>query len=406
MGDVCPWILHEQPKSLNGKRRTSDVEDYDYSASMTQGPGPGGLRGVVVDVLSKTYPGRLLSAEFRLRDWRSLKDSYDCSVDDVVPEVPELEEERPRSQVKLARLLRPDQEAALDFLLESEAISKAQDCHFKAFVRMKPKISVGWYARLRHEFPLNNLRSELFKLNCGNVLKVLTTPGLVTEVEDPEREGMARVTLVWDLSSGAFSLNVERSRLEIAFKTLGGIRLGGAVRLLRRDAANFIDTTDVGVVTRLDDAGVNLEVCFPQCLCWKGACGMVVPANEDLKYTCAELRLSVRYELRGSICAQKMGWGKTPLMVALMKKQWEEAGAAASSSTESPQRSTSLVVVPPKIFRQWVNELRTWLGAPQGRMRTPWGASWILTADGMTVWAPVDMAAFKERPAEQVLFRV
>jgi len=92
-------------------------------------------------------------------------------------------------------------------------------------------------------------------------------------------------------------------------------------------------------------------------------------------------------------------------MVALMKKKWEEAGAAASSSAAPPCRSTSLVVVPPKIFRQWVNELRAWLGAPQGKMRTPWGASWIVTAVGMTVWAPVDMAAFKEQSAEQVEFR-
>jgi len=406
MGDVCPWILHEKPTSLQGKKKTSTVEDYDYSTSMTKESGPGGLRGVIVDVLSKTYPGRLLSAQFRLRDWRSLKDSYDCSVDDVAPEVPELEEAGPRCQVKLARQLRPDQEAALDFVLESEATSKAQDCHFKAFVRMEPGFTKDWYARLKLGFSLKCLSPEFLTLNGAGVLKVLTTPGLVTEIESPELGDMALVTLVWDLNNGAFSLRVKRCRLEFASKPLGGgIGLGSTVRLLRPNAANSIDTKDVGIVTLLDDTGVNLEVCFPQCFRWKGSCGMVVSVKEDLKYTCAELRISVRYELRGSICAQKMGWGKTPLMVALMKKKWEEAGAAASSSAAPPCRSTSLVVVPPKIFRQWVNELRAWLGAPQGKMRTPWGASWIVTAVGMTVWAPVDMAAFKEQSAEQVEFR-
>ena len=52
------------------------------------------------------------------------------------------------------------------------------------------------------------------------------------------------------------------------------------------------------------------------------------------------------------------------------------------------------MIVPPKLFRQWVNELRAWLGMKSGM------DAWMTSPCGISVWAPVDMTAFKATDAE------
>jgi len=87
-----------------------------------------------------------------------------------------------------------------------------------------------------------------------------------------------------------------------------------------------------------------------------------------------------------------MGWGKTPLMLALIKHQCEVAVAEG-------RRSTSLVIVPPKLYRQWVGELKEWLGALA--CVNSGGGTWLRTVGGgITVWAPVDMRSFSGLDAE------
>jgi SNF2 family DNA or RNA helicase len=395
MNDIPPWNLCDKPSFFYSKSGNVACKDYDYSTSMAVGESH--LRNVVLDVLGSTHPGTLVRAEFRLRDWDTLKAELDGDVNEAVHEISELKEALPAPKVRLARTLRPDQQQALRFVIDSEESAKKQTCCFKAFVRMDPEISVGWQVVLKKSFKVNTLNSgqrwELEGLTSAKLLRVLTEPGVVSEIDLP------RVTVGWFLDGSSFSLRVHRSDLEFASKSSGAVFVGRNVHLLRPDASYHISTKDVGVVTSLDKDG-RLEACFPQCFHWKGDCNMVTTTSEELKCACAELSITVTYELWGSICAQKMGWGKTPLMAALMKHKWDESNAACSSMDPRP-RSTSLVIVPPKIFRQWVNELRSWLGV-DSRRRLPWGASWIKTTDGLTIWAPVDMAAFKERSAEQV----
>ena len=61
---VSPWHLHEKPTALYTSSQESRPADYDYSDSMERETSH--LRNVVYDVLSKTHPGVLVRAEFRL----------------------------------------------------------------------------------------------------------------------------------------------------------------------------------------------------------------------------------------------------------------------------------------------------------------------------------------------------
>jgi SNF2-related domain/Ring finger domain len=383
---VSPWKLNEMTNSLYTISRGTCISDYDYSDSMNGEAQD--LREVVYDVLSTTHPGTLVRAEYRLCAvpplWRGTNEGVHL--------LQSLEEGLIGPEVRLAKTLRPDQQAALRFVVDSEKTPKVQKCLFKAFVRASlPSLSVGWYARLKTDGCLflltKETKAQLARQSITRVLHVLSKPGLITCVANPERGERSLLAVGWTFPCGtSLSLAIERCSLEAASPSVSGALFPGSrVRLRNGDPSFLIGTDDVGVLTKYDADG-DAEACFPQCFLWRGRSSDLVE-TKDTFLPCAEVRISVEYRLFGSVCGQKMGWGKTPLMVALMKHKFEEASARK-------RRSTSLVIVPPKLFRQWVNELREWLGFPAGT------DSWMTTPDGMTIWAPVDMAAFKDKDPE------
>lgn len=358
---------------------------------------------IIPAVLCFMYPGTLKKVEFRLVSKNALPDIFLGPVNDAVHEIPQLDVSHPGPTVQLARMLREDQKAALGFVVESEKGVK-QMCKIKAYVCMNLQLSVGWYAKIKDSFSpdclTSDMRNDFLTLTSARMQKVLTEPGMVTEILYPEKGERARVTLGWRWNGVSFSLTLFMSNLESASKPSAGLLKGGNVQLLRPDAFHCISTEDVGVLTQFPDEG-EVEVCFPQCFHWRGDRKLVAPCPRALEKTCAEICITAEYQIWGSISAQEMGWGKTPLMAALMKYKWQQARAASSSSDQC-HRSTSLVVVPPKVFRQWVNELRSWLGVAKENGTQPWGASWIKMLDGLMVWAPIDMAAFKKHSGAEV----
>ena len=381
---MSPWCRQEKIVALYSSTQGSrSTTDYDYSASMT---GPNShLRDIVYDLLSKTHKGELIRAEFRLVAESEILVWGETF--DGVHLIPKLDEGLRGPAVKLAKTLRPDQESALQFVVESERVPKLQRCNFRAFARMpQPPLVEGGYACLKPSFSPNALGLEskaVFNRQCREQLsQVLADSGRIIGIANPEMGGGGMVTLSWSHPSDkAKSLNLTMHCRHVEAQSLPGrLSPGGHVRLLRPDHFWQIGAEDVGILMRRTDQQV--EVCFPQCSRWRGE-------EKDLVVTSAvakcgvEVRLCVEYRIFGSICGQKMGWGKTPLMVALIKHMSEASG----------ERSTSLVIVPPKLFRQWVNELQSWLGLPPGT------GAWMTTPDGaLSVWAPVDMAAFKEDP--------
>lgn len=386
---VSPWHLHQTPAILH--TCSKNLAKYDYSASMDREKSH--LRNVVYDILSRTYPGVLVRAEFRL-----------CAAppppgprNEAVHHIPQLEEGLLGPPVQLAKTLRPDQQAALRFVVDSESAGKTQRCLFRAFVRMRPPpLVVGGHARLNAGFCPNQLcsmvRLEFNKQSRDRMQQVLGAPGLVTSIDGPDWGDTAVVTVAWSFADGtSFSLFQPKSRLEAVSLPSARFFLGRLVRLRRSDELHRIGVEDVGFLTKYG-ADDSVEVSFPQCFRWQGRASDLALTSGDLKLRCAEVRVAVEYRLFGSICAQKMGWGKTPLMVALIKHKDLEAAA-------HQRRSTSLVIVPPKVHRQWVNELRAWLGAKPG---TSWDdrlnehtTAWMVSPCGILVWAPVDMRAFK-----------
>jgi len=385
---VSPWHLREKVTTLYTRSQVGSFADYDYSNSMDREMSH--LRNVVYDLLSKTYPGVLVRAEFRLCAALPLRGAFN----EAVHHIPQLEEGLPGPPVQLAKTLRPDQQAALRFVVDSENAAKTQRCLFWAFVHMPPPpLVVGGYARLKDSFLPTKLsvqkKREFDKLPCDRMRQVLTDPGRVTSIQNPDwGDDRCIVKVEWSYPDGSsFSLTLLRRSLTAA-SVPGCFFPGGHVRLRRSDALHRIDVEDVGVLTKFG-TDLSVEVCFPQCFRWLGRSSDLEFIRDDaLRLSFAEVRVAVEYRLFGSICAQQMGWGKTPLMVALIKCKCQEAAA-------QQQRSTSLVIVPPKLFRQWVNELQMWLGAKPG------ANAWMVSPCGITVWAPMDMTAFKATDAEK-----
>ena len=373
---VSPWRLRQNVTTLyTNSSQGGCLSDYDYSFAMDREISH--IRNVVYEVLSKTYPGVLVRAEFRL----CAEPPFFETVNKAMHNIPQLEEGLSGPPVQLAKTLRPDQQAALRFVVDSENSAKTQRCRFLAFVRMQsPALVVGRHARLKSSFSPADLfpymRREFNKQHRDRLLHVLSAPGLLTSMHG-ECDDMTYFTVAWNFPDGSsFSLDVRKRSLDVA---------NVFVRLRRSDALHCIDVDDVGILTK-SGADDSVEVCFPQCFRWLGRRSDLVETTDAL-LSCAEVRVSVEYKLFGSICGQQMGWGKTPLMVALIKYKCQEA-------TAQQRRSTSLVIVPPKLFRQWVDELRVWLGARPGK------DAWMVSPCGITAWTPVDMTAFKATTAE------
>ena len=359
------------------------------------------LRQAVESMLTHLEPGTLVEVQYRLCEQRP----------PLLAPAPHLEL-HPLSQLsppsdaaaaalpspRLAKTLRPDQLEALRFALASELQPKPLLCRFHASMSMPSllPLGVGCQVHLAPAFsPMSHLSGDgrywFQRLRKEQLLRMLSTAGTVRHVVVSDLGAhLDRLTVFWE---GLPDFVLARAALEVTHcPQHGRFVIGGLVRLLEDDVESFIARDDVGVLTGLP-GDEQARVCFPQCPTWEGPRSALVVTREPL-LRFVELRLTVRYELRGSICAQAMGWGKTPLMAALLES------ARGGGGGEGPS-SASLLLVPPKLFRQWKTELCAWLGLASeagGWLRRPGD-------DGgggarLAVWAPVDMAVFKAVAAE------
>ena len=375
------WTLYKSSSQSGGMTK------YDYTESLTREGGS--LQAVVYDLLSRTHEGHSARAEFRLcADFQGLS-SKDTTIVHVIPH---LSEGTPRCTTTMAKTLRPDQESALHFVVQSEETPKMQNCVFAAHVKPKfPAMQLGSYACLREDYmPGNSSRAckaEWDKLNMGQLSHVGSRPGEVIEMLRVDTGDIIAVELLWRFPEGdSFSFMFPKKFVQTT-SVPAKLCLGGCVRLVRNDGLNPISCDDVGVLTKLDD--VNIEVFFPQCPCWKGLALDVVSVAGSMKLRYVEIRIYVEYRIFGSLCGMKMGWGKTPLMAALVKYRCDQASSAKSCSP-------SLIVVPSKLFKQWINELQSWLGMQFLNN----SSSWLKTVDGkITLWAPATMGSFKATDA-------
>ena len=378
----------------------SDSENLMYELHESA---EGGLIEMLRDLLRRVHRGSLKSMEYRL--CRKRPKFLTLPGFSEVHEIPILQDDMPDAIGFIApealasdHLLREDQQAALRFVLQAErgeAPWKTLRHTVKGFRQMdNVAIRVGCHASIRSTVKLRTLmayRSIIQHCTSQQLQLVLSTPGFVTEViiRDGDNDS---ITLSWT----GLSLTVGRCCLD-ALDAVPGIHVGGQVRLLQSDAGKYIDDQDVGILIKLFFVGdvQHAEVCFPQWNRWEGQTSELAPSSLPLRRY-VELRVVVEYPLHGSICAQQMGWGKTPLMAALL------ASCAPGSK--------SLVLVPPKVFRQWQNELCAWLGlqvATGGWLRAreapriEAAVALVPTAPRrLVIWAPVDMAMFKAASAE------
>ena len=390
---VSPWcrkdkghalrLYNETVRPVEGPYRGLGLYDYSWSLDGAESH----LLNIVYDVLAHTHIGAVQWAEYRLCESETVSLSLLSSDEDEVYSVPQLEESGPQGPpVQLAKTLRPDQETALHFVAASETAPRLQSSIFSAFARMTAgPLRVGGHARLVPSFRgcmlTRQERDQFSALGLMDMLQVLQKPGEVLSNSGPEFGERGVAQLIWTFPDNRFLT------LVVCKRWLEGVCLserlspGCHARLRREDCKEHVRCEDVGIIVECTEE--NVVVCFPQCYRWKGRPSDLEATTEEMKKRCVEVRVGVVYGCFGSVCAQRMGWGKTPLMVALIKSRFEEASS-------QNKRDTTLIVVPPKVFRQWVHEVKSWLG-----IRSISGAS-MTTGDGkLTVWMPVDMADFK-----------
>jgi hypothetical protein len=386
---VSPWCRKQTGQALWLYKETEEPVAnplrgiYDYTASLDRTESH--LLNIVYDVLAHTHIGAEVRACYRLCENETISRRLVSS--DEVYSVPQLEENGPQGPpVQLAKTLRPDQENALHFVTASETAPKLQKSVFQAFARMiAGPIVVGGHARLMPSFRGSTLDSHgganFLALSAVDMLHVLQTPGEVLSKSYHSHEFYAMVKLHWSFPEGGFlDLSVSQGWLE-GVSLWGRLSPGSCVRLRRKDDKEHVGCEDVGIIMECTEE--NVVVSFPQCYRWKGRLSDLEATTETLKKRYVEVHVAVVYECFGSVCAQRMGWGKTPLMIALIKSRLEEASS-------QDKRDTTLIIVPPKVFRQWVNEMKLWLG-----ILSESGTSMTTKDRKLTVWMPVDMADFK-----------
>jgi hypothetical protein len=356
------------------------------------------LRQAVECMLTHLEPGTLVEVQYRLCEQLPtlLGPAPHLELHPVPQLSPPSDTEAALPSPRLAKTLRPDQLEALQFVLASELQPKPLLCRFHASMSMPSllPLGVGCQVHLAPTFcPTIHLgvddRYWFQRLQKEQMLRMLSTSGAVGHVVVSEQGAhLDRLTVSWE---GLRDFVIARVALEVTpCPQHGRFVIGRPVRLLEDDAGSLIARDDVGVLTGLP-GDAQARVCFPQCHTWEGPRSTLAVTQEPL-LSFVELRLTVRYELRGSICAQAMGWGKTPLMAALLESA---RGGGGDDDDRSP---ASLLLVPPKLFRQWKTELCAWLGLASeagGWLRRPGGGGAPLA-----VWAPVDMAVFKAVAAE------
>jgi SNF2-related domain/Ring finger domain len=333
------------------------------------------LKTVVQVALSASREGELLGASFRLR-----RDMPTPELSDGTLELPPFSAARAELDASLleagcspalARELREDQKEALQVLLQRESQPASQDVEMTAYFHVPSEdlVQVGHSVCLKPVASLKNLYStadfaRLRSLSVSECLQVLLSPGQITHIYP----ALKQAVIEWDLGQRKFRATVKVSLLRPCPSSRRAVAAGSTVALREEDRCFCIGREDVGVLLKVE-ADVA-TVLFPQCHRWRGPVASLVSCDKPFQF-CLELRLLVRYPLRGSICAQEMGWGKTALAIALLQHSYQETMKVYGV------RERSLVVVPPKVFGQWQAEMVSWLG-----LRLPPKSSFYETADG------------------------
>ena len=328
---------------------------------------PNSLVTLVQLLLMNLKEGELLSAQFRLHRAKPERTVFEGTLS--LPPFPaacaaEGSSFLDGASIELTKELREDQKAALQLLMQREAQPSSQAVTMEACmdVPVEELLQVGHTACLRPGAPLSVIPARqvanLRKLSIADCQKVLTQPGTICSIADKH------ATLSWETSSSCaprsgapdatyFFADVNLSHVMPRPSSKRQVAVGATVALVREDPEYLISTQDAGVLLMLEQE--TATVLFPQHHQWKGPVSSLVPTSAPF-FSCLEVKLVVRYPLRGSICAQKMGWGKTALVVALLRHSYQETLKFYDA------RERSLVVVPPKVFGQWKNEMVSWLG--------------------------------------------
>ncbi|KAJ5988617.1 C-5 cytosine methyltransferase [Penicillium waksmanii] len=77
----------------------------------------------------------------------------------------------------------------------------------------------------------------------------------------------------------------------------------------------------------------------------------------------AEVRVTVETVIRGGLCADEVGFGKTALMLGLISSQWENGWNDRIPNTESglKQTNATIIIAPSNIIGQWSEETEKFL---------------------------------------------
>ena len=307
------------------------------------------LQRLVQAMLINTQRGTLLRAEFRLRERLPEHEAPVASLYDL-PFLCQTAATAPASSPppRLEKELRQDQAAALELLVARETSPPQQEVTLQAVARvpLASLIAPGHSAVLKRRCSIRAFppakRTEFAGLTFDECQVVMNTPGVIqprTATLKPDQ-----LELTWSLPGllirpRSFRTSVKQSLVDPRPAPNPGlsIAVGQTVKLPRGDALHCICPEDTGVLLRLQPPIAH--VVFPQCHDWCGEACLLAPSTGVFCFA-LEVRLVVNYALRGTICAQDMGWGKTALMIALVRRGVEEAARAARGER-------NLIVVPP-----------------------------------------------------------
>ena len=391
-----PWKLAKTHQGRVKLWTHHDVGCYDKDYSLMWPLSKAeDIKDFVQLLLKNIVPGTLVQAEFRSQSRVDFREAPFNQVHALPTLSTSLEGVH---AVGLKKELWEDQRRALKALMDMERSPATQEIVFQAFARAPEELFLkrDHFACLRRDFCMSRLspeqRSRFLNLPLSKAKIVMEEPGLIVDqVDDGARR---KVSICWTFpDEEVFVVNVEQKHVCPRPTLDGPLQVPGrAVRLLRGDSRHCIGPGDTGLV--LSCNGSLATVFFPQCRSWTGPVDRLAAATSPF-FADVELRVVVKYELRGSICAQAMGWGKTALIIALIRKSFEEAESLGRA------RETSLIIVPSKIFRQWENELQAWLELRREIRNEAARGRPMQTSDGsLRIWACADMRDFNRQSSE------
>ena len=380
---VNPWSFNDAEATQRPEMLGRQGGLPDYATSM------GSLVHVVQGVCKGCLPGELLKMEYRILsgDAERSSEGQQAAAKGAVHCLGQLPRDTPLAPppAALAKQLRADQRMFLTRLHKAEAESRPIEvaCRGRAILRftsvvvgelarLQPELS--WKTVLSHLSPAN--RERLAELDCASLGRVLNDWGTVVQLS-PFFANAAWVTqtatVQWRLLDGStWEMTLPLGHWRVAPRH-EALRVGATVRV--RYQHDFVDCRQLGTV--LSVQGEMATVRFPTALCWRGSLTQLVLAEAGVgdpsETGVLEVRLHIRYSLRGSVLASEMGSGKTAVIIALLA---------------STPAKASLVVVPSELHGQWMGEFEQWLGGSFLKSR--------LKAGGVTVWAPNNVQRYKE----------